>query len=79
MAGYLRINKAIFNDKHWATNDRSQGILIDSQAFPGSVRYVVKNNSLILLSGNHGIFCFDLKIGPQFLNEVSEIVSCYVQ
>ncbi|MEO1816433.1 MAG: hypothetical protein ABGU93_12710 [Acetobacterium sp.] len=75
----MNFNKIIFNDKHWHTNDRNRGILIDSEAFPGSVKYVVKGNSLILLSGNHGVFCFDLKIGPIFLDEVSEIIDCYVQ
>lgn len=78
MAGCMQINKAVFNEKHWSTNDRNRGLLIDSEAFPKALRYVVKGNSLILLSGNHGIFCFDLKVGPQLLQEVGEIVDCYL-
>ena len=77
MADYLCINKSIFNDRHWRTNDRRKGILIESEAFPGSVCYVIKGQSIVLLSGNHGLFCFDLKCGDRFLSELAEVIACY--
>jgi len=77
MAEYLKINKIIFNVTHWPTDDRKNGILIASDAFPSAVRYVVKEDSLIILSGNNGVLCFDLAIGPVFMKEISEIIGCY--
>lgn len=77
MAEYLKINKIVFNDTHWPTNNREKGILISSAAFPSAVKYVIKGDSLIILSGNNGVFCFDLDIGEQFLDEILEIVKCY--
>ena len=77
MTVYLKINKIIFNESHWPTDDRQKGILIASDAFPKAVRYVIKEDSLIILSGNNGVLCFDLAIGPVFLQEISEIIGCY--
>ena len=77
MTVYLKINKIIFNETHWPTDDRQKGILIASDAFPKAVRYVIKEDSLIILSGNNGVLCFDLAIGPVFLQEISEIIGCY--
>ena len=77
MTDYLKINKIIFNENHWPTGDRKKGILIASEAFPKAVRYVIKEDSLIILSGNNGVLCFDLEIGPVFLQEISEIIDCY--
>lgn len=77
MTEYLKINKNIFNVTHWPTDDRKNGILVASVAFPSAVRYVVKEDSLIILSGNNGVLCFDLAVGQIFLNEVLEIVDCY--
>jgi len=77
MTVYLKINKIIFNETHWPTDDRQKGILIASDAFPKAVRYVIKADSLIILSGNNGVLCFDLAVGQIFLNEVLEIVDCY--
>jgi len=77
MAEYLKINKNIFNVTHWPTDDRKHGILVASDAFPSAVRYVVKEDSLIILSGNNGVLCFDLAVGPVFLQEITEIVGCY--
>ena len=77
MTVYLKINKIIFNESHWPTDDRQKGILIASEAFPKAVRYVIKEDSLIILSGNNGVLCFDLAIGPVFLQEIIEIISCY--
>lgn len=31
----------------------------------------------LLLSGNHGLFCFDLKCGDRFLSELAEVIACY--
>ena len=77
MTVYLKINKVIFNETHWPTDDRQKGILIASDAFPKAVRYVIKEDSLIILSGNNGVLCFDLAIGPVFLQEITEIIGCY--
>ena len=77
MTVYLKINKVIFNETHWPTDDRHTGILIASDAFPKAVRYVIKEDSLIILSGNNGVLCFDLAIGPVFLQEIIEIIGCY--
>ena len=77
MTDYLKINKIIFNETHWPTDDRKKGILIASVAFPKAVRYVIKEDSLIILSGNNGVLCFDLAIGPVFLQEITEIIDCY--
>ena len=77
MSVYLKINKIIFNESHWPTDDRQKGILIASDAFPKAVRYVIKDDSLIILSGNNGVLCFDLAIGPVFLQEIIEIIGCY--
>ena len=77
MTAYLKINKIIFNESHWPTDDRQKGILIASDAFPKAVRYVIKEDSLIILSGNNGVLCFDLAIGPVFLQEITEIIGCY--
>lgn len=77
MTVYLKINKIIFNETHWPTDDRQKGILIASDAFPKAVRYVIKADSLIILSGNNGVFCFDIDKGELFLGEVLEIVKCY--
>ena len=77
MTVYLKINKIIFNETHWPTDDRQKGILIASDAFPKAVRYVIKEDSLIILSGNNGVLCFDLAIGPVFLQEIIEIIGCY--
>jgi hypothetical protein len=77
MGRYIRIDKIIFNDSHWPTNDRKNGILISSNEFPSAVKYVVKGDSLIILSGNNGLLCFDLGIGLVFLKEIAEIVDCY--
>ena len=77
MTVYLKINKIIFNESHWPTDDRQKGILIASDAFPKAVRYVIKDDSLIILSGNNGVLCFDLAIGPVFLQEIIEIIGCY--
>lgn len=77
MAKHLKINKAIFNENHWPTNDRDSGIIIASERFSGMVKYVIKQESLIILSGNNGILCFDLDVGDDFVNEVSAIVDCY--
>ena len=77
MTVYLKINKIIFNETHWPTDDRQKGILIASDAFPKAVRYVIKEDSLIILSGNNGVLCFDLAIGPVFLQEITEIIGCY--
>lgn len=77
MAEYLKINKNIFNSNHWSTDDRKKGILIASEAFPKAVRYVIKEDSLIILSGNNGVLCFDLAVGPVFLKEITEIIDCY--
>ena len=51
--------------------------MIASDAFPKAVRYVIKEDSLIILSGNNGVLCFDLAIGPVFLQEIIEIIGCY--
>ena len=77
MAGYLKINKIVFNENHWSTDDRKKGILIASVAFPKAVRYVIKEDSLIILSGNNGVLCFDLAVGPVFLKEITDIIDCY--
>ncbi|MGV8905800.1 MAG: hypothetical protein ACOH15_04290 [Acetobacterium sp.] len=77
MAKYLKFDKIIFNETHWPTNDREKGILIHSSVFPGVVKYVIKGDSLIILSGNHGVFCFDLDKGEVFINEIDEIVKCF--
>ena len=77
MALYLKINKIIFNENHWPTDDRKNGILIRSDRFPSGVRYVIKEDSLIILSGNNGVLCFDLDKGEIFLDEILEIVKCY--
>jgi len=77
MAKYLKIDKIIFNESHWPTNDRKKGILIRSEAFPGGVKYVIKGDSIILLSGNNGVFCLDLDVGEVFLAEVLEVVRCF--
>lgn len=77
MDEYLKLNKIIFNDSHWPTNDRKKGILIGSNAFPSGVKYVIKGDSLIILSGNNGVLSFDLEKGEKFLGEVSEIVKCF--
>lgn len=77
MAEFLKINKIVFNENHWSTDDRKKGILIASADFPKAVRYVIKEDSLIILSGNNGVLCFDLDIGEVFLRELLEIVKCY--
>lgn len=77
MRRYLKINKAIFYEKYWRLNDRQRGLPIESEAFPTALRYVIKDQSLILLSGIHGIFCFDLAAAPVFLAELGAIVECY--
>ncbi len=77
MAEYLKINKIIFNENHWPTDDRKKGILIASVPFPKAVRYVIKEDSLIILSGNNGVLCFDLAVGPVFLKEITDIIDCY--
>lgn len=77
MASYLRINQSIFNEKHWTTSDRNKGILIDSEAFPGVLKYVIKGNSMILLSGCNGVFAFDLACGEPLLNEINAVIDCY--
>lgn len=77
MPRYLKFNKAIFCEKHWRSNDRHRGLLIDSEAFPEALRYVIKDQCLILLSGSHGVFCFDLAAGPALLNEIRAIIDCY--
>lgn len=77
MAEYTCINKVLFNEKHWYINERTNGILINSISFPGAVKYLIKGDSIILMSGIHGIFSFDLKHGPRFLDELGEIVNCY--
>lgn len=77
MPRYLKFNKAIFCEKYWRSNDRHQGLLIDSEAFPDRLRFVIKDQFLILLSGCHGVFCFDLAAGPALLNEIGEIIDCY--
>lgn len=77
MASYLRINRSIFNEKHWTTNDRSKGILVDSQFFPGVLKYVIKDDSIILLSGRNGVFTFDLAIGELLLDEINAVIDCY--
>lgn len=77
MGKSLWINKCVFNENHWATDDRDNGILIASERFSGMVKYVIKQESLIILSGNNGILCFDLDVGADFVDEVREIVDCY--
>ena len=77
MANYFKLNRTVFNASHWPTNNRKKGILIRSEEFPGVLRYVVKEDSLILLSGSHGVFCFDLDAGEVLLGEIGEIVDCY--
>lgn len=77
MEKYLKINKIVFNETHWSTNDRVNGILIGSLEFPSAVKYIIKGDSIIILSGNNGVLCFDLNIGQVFLNEIWEIVECY--
>lgn len=77
MAEYTSINKILFNEKHWYINERKKGILINSSSFPGAVKYLIKEDSIILMSGIHGLFSFDLKSGPRFLDELGEIVNCY--
>lgn len=77
MTRKLEFNKAIFCEKHWRINDRHRGLAIDSEAFPETLRYVVKDQNLILLSGVHGVFGFDMAAAPAFLNEIQEIIDCY--
>lgn len=77
MPRYLKINKAIFCEKHWRHNDRHRGLLIESEAFPEALRYLIKDQSLVLLSGSHGVFCFDLAPAPLLIKELQEIVDCY--
>ena len=77
MANYFKLNRNVFNASHWPTNNREKGLLIRSEEFPGLVRYVIKEDSLIVLSGSNGIFCFDLEVGEALLNEMREIVACY--
>ncbi|MBU4541353.1 MAG: hypothetical protein KJ774_09035 [Firmicutes bacterium] len=77
MRRYLKINKAIFCEKYWRREDRQRGLLIESEAFPEALRYVIKDQSLILLSGTYGIFCFDLTAAPALLAELSALVDCY--
>ena len=54
MEKYLKINKIVFKDTHWPTNNREKGILIGSAEFPSAVKYIIKGNSLIILSGTMG-------------------------
>ncbi|KAF5068299.1 hypothetical protein DSECCO2_244590 [anaerobic digester metagenome] len=77
MTRKLEFNKAIFCEKHWRINDRHRGLAIDSEAFPETLRYVVKDQNLILLSGVHGVFGFDMAAAPAFLNEIQAIIDCY--
>ncbi|MEO1815028.1 MAG: hypothetical protein ABGU93_05480 [Acetobacterium sp.] len=77
MPRYLKINKAIFCEKYWRVNDRQRGLPIDSEAFPDVLRYVVKDQDLILLSGIHGVFGFDMAAAPTLLNEIGKIIDCY--
>lgn len=78
MASYLKINRSIFNEKHWSTNDRQKGILIDSEAFPGVLKYVIKDDSMILLSGCNGVFTFNLASGGSLLGEINAVIDCYL-
>lgn len=78
MASYLKINKSIFNEKHWSTNDRKKGILIDSAFFPGVLKYVIKDDSMILLSGCNGVFTFNLASGELLLDEIDAVIDCYL-
>ena len=77
MTNYFKLNRNVFNASHWPTNNRKKGILIRSEEFPSVLRYVVKGDSLILLSGSHRAFCFDLDAGEVLLGEMREIVECY--
>lgn len=75
--GRMSINPGVFHAKYWSGNDREKGILIDSQFFGNRVRYVVKGDSLILLSSKNGIFAFKLAAGKKLLEEVGEIIAVY--
>lgn len=79
MVSYLKINKTLFNEKHWGTNDRDKGLLIDSEEFPGALRYVIKGDSLILLSGTNGIFAFDLGVGARLTAELREVIASFIR
>jgi hypothetical protein len=79
MARFLKINRSVFNEKHWSTNDRSKGILIDSEEFPGCLKYVIKEDSLILLSGSNGVFAVDLDVGSRLTGEMDEVIDCFVR
>lgn len=74
----LRINQNIFHENYWKSKDRNQGILIASESFPRILKYVVKGDSLILLSGANGIFCFDLSVAELLTAEIREIVKVYL-
>lgn len=77
MTRTLTFDKAIFCEKYWRINDRRRGLLIDSEAYPEALRYVVKDQTLILLSGYYGVFGFDMAAAPALLDEIQAIIDCY--
>ncbi|MGL4605898.1 MAG: hypothetical protein ACRCU3_00315 [Eubacteriaceae bacterium] len=72
------IKKQTFNLNHWRGNDRSKGILLESEVYE-NLKYVIKEDSLIIISGEHGIFCLDLIACQQMGNEIAEIAALYSQ
>lgn len=77
MEKILRLKRHILNDRYWSTNNREKGILFHSQAYPGTVKYVIKGDSIIILSENHGVLCFGLEEGEALLEEISDLVIHY--
>ena len=75
MAGHLQISKTVFNVKHWHTNDCRRGILIESEAFPGAVKYVIKGDSIILLGA---LSERNFKLVAAIIHKGVDIIGCFM-
>ncbi len=67
--------KRIYNFQS-ESRDRKVGFEVESDRFIG-LRYIIKGNSLVIVSGKNGAFSVDLKKGKLLAQEIMEMVEYY--
>lgn len=58
------------------SRDRKEGFEVESDRFIG-LRYIIKGNSLVIVSGKNGAFSVDLKKANLLALEIMEMVEHY--
>lgn len=71
----MDIFRRIYNFKS-QSRSREEGFEVESDRFVG-LRYIIKENSLIITSAKNGAFAVDLKKGKLLAKEIKEMVEYY--